>query len=941
MTEIFLSIINMSISASYIVLAVLLMRLLLKKAPKWLTIALWGIVAVRLICPFSIESMLSLIPSAETVSPGIMTDNTPTINTGIPILNNTFNPIIGESFAPNPGDSVNPLQVLIPIFTAIWIAGVAALLVYTVISYGRVKRKIGTAVLLRDNIYQSENVVSPFVLGVIKPKIYLPFNMDEKDMVYVVAHENAHIRRKDHLWKPVGFLLLALHWFNPLMWLGYVLLCRDIELACDEKVIKELDHDARADYSEALLTCSINRRIIAACPLAFGEVGVKERVKSVLNYKKPAFWIIIAAVVICVAVAVCFLTNPPQKPDDPEIFTEYEGVYLSVNTIDVNADGHGTFDLVMYNNTKNQVTYGSAYIQCKEGDKWISLALDTLDSAYSGYLLNPDSAEHLLYTTMKLDVSSGGTYRLVIPFSVDDGNGDESYNAWIEFNADDLPIIENNGRYTEYEGVYLRTDTININTDGHYVFKLVMYNNTDKQVTYGLNYFIQRKDGDEWVSVATEDLIFVSVAYRLNPGRGEVLTYTSEKFDLSEPGTYRLVVPFSIDDGDGYKDYKTWIEFKSNELPESESIEPTEIYACLAYDAYSSLHCLNIRVENGRFYVRDSIVGDEYILYDRILPPDNLEINFEPRPLVNIPDEHLEKLKNSEVLYFLTTESKGTVIKQLAIYDIGDTYYIYHASDAGFSFAPYVASHTTESYLPTPLTVSLREKYPQFFGLDTSKGLDVYVHQMAENHYGFTLYAHSDAHAELGVLQYSPNVESVTALEMNAILSTYQVGREYIHIIPWQHPFSSYIADYWIVIDGEDEEEKRARYIEKVRSLLFGLSDAVSSFSPWILDSAAFDIDNDGTAEICTLQDAMLSGPSGFTFSVRETGSYKAEYSTLFYGYFRHSLSFQRGADGVMRVKVITPGEKPETYFLDITFEDGNLQLLRDGVPLQAVGQLP
>ena len=326
MSEIFLKIINMSISASYIVLAVLLLRLLLKKAPKWITVVLWGIVAVRLVCPFSIESVLSLIPSAETVSPDIMMDRTPEINTGIPILNQAINPVISGSFTPDPGTSANPLQLWIPTFAVIWIVGMVALLIYTVISYVKVKRKIGTAVLLRENIYQSENVVSPFVLGIIKPKIYLPFNMNEKDMEHVVAHEMAHIRRKDHLWKPLGFLLLTLHWFNPLMWLGYVLLGRDIELACDEKVIKELDHDARADYSQALLTCSVNRRMIAACPLAFGEVGVKDRVKSVLNYKKPAFWIIIAAVVACVVVAVCFLTNPPAKEVNLEFPFEIEEV---------------------------------------------------------------------------------------------------------------------------------------------------------------------------------------------------------------------------------------------------------------------------------------------------------------------------------------------------------------------------------------------------------------------------------------------------------------------------------------------------------------------------------------------------------------------------------------------------------------------------------------
>jgi beta-lactamase regulating signal transducer with metallopeptidase domain len=305
----------MSISAGYIVLAVLLFRILLKKAPKWINVVLWGIVGLRLICPFSMESVLSLIPSSEVVSPDIVMDNTPAINSAIPIINSVVNPVIGESFSPTPGDSANPLQILIPILSAIWIAGMVTLIIYTVVSYAKIKRKIGTAVLYTDNIYQSENVVSPFVLGIIKPKIYLPFGMNQKDMEHVVAHEMAHIRRKDHLWKPLGFLLLTLHWFNPLMWLGYVLLCRDIELACDEKVIRKLDDGQRADYSEALLACSVNRRMLAACPLAFGEVGVKQRIKSVLNYKKPTFWIIAAAVVLLIATAVCFLTNPliPSK----------------------------------------------------------------------------------------------------------------------------------------------------------------------------------------------------------------------------------------------------------------------------------------------------------------------------------------------------------------------------------------------------------------------------------------------------------------------------------------------------------------------------------------------------------------------------------------------------------------------------------------------------
>ncbi len=313
MADLFIEIVNMSISASYVVLAVLLLRLFYKNAPKWMMVALWGMVGFRLIFPFSFESVFSQIPSAETVSPNIMTSQIPTINSGIQVLNNAVNPVISESFRPMPGESANPLQVWCFIFAAIWILGMVVFAVYAAVSYGRIKHRVGTAVLLRDQIYQSENVNSPFVLGMIKPKIYLPFDMEEGNMPLVIAHEQTHIKRKDHLWKPLGFMLLGIHWFNPLIWVGYILLCRDIELACDEKVIKELDHDARADYSQTLLSCNVNRRMIEVCPLAFGEVGVKERIKAVLSYKKPTVWVVTGAVIVCLTVALCFLTNPKER----------------------------------------------------------------------------------------------------------------------------------------------------------------------------------------------------------------------------------------------------------------------------------------------------------------------------------------------------------------------------------------------------------------------------------------------------------------------------------------------------------------------------------------------------------------------------------------------------------------------------------------------------
>lgn len=323
MSEFFLKILNMSIAAGWSVLAVLIIRLLLKKAPKCIAVLLWGILAIRLICPFSIESALSLIPSAETVSPGIMMAQSPKIDSGIPLINSAVNPIIGEIFTPEPVTSINPLQIWIPVLSVFWFAGIGFLLLYTLVSYLRLRRKIRTAVLLRDNIYQCETVASPFVLGFIKPKIYLPFQISSQDTEYVIAHEQAHIRRKDHLWKPIGFLLLTVHWFNPLIWLGYILLCRDIEVACDEKVVRKLQNEQRADYSQALLNCSVSRRMVAACPLAFGEVGVKERVKGVLNYKKPAFWLIVLAVVVLIIMSVCLLTNPIQQV---ELGNEYDAL---------------------------------------------------------------------------------------------------------------------------------------------------------------------------------------------------------------------------------------------------------------------------------------------------------------------------------------------------------------------------------------------------------------------------------------------------------------------------------------------------------------------------------------------------------------------------------------------------------------------------------------
>ena len=316
MSGIFLKLLNLSISASWLVLVVLALRLVLKRAPKWVNVLLWGMVALRLMLPFSIESALSLIPSAETVSPEVVQfDPAPTITSGVTIIDNAVNPSLSESFAAAPLASVNPLYVWIYLAGWVWLIGLAAMLAYALVSYLRLRRRVSASIPLRENIYVCDEVPSPFILGIVRPRIYLPSALDEAQRGSVLSHERAHLARRDHWWKPLGFALLAVYWFNPLLWLAYTLLCRDIELACDERVLRGMDAGQIKDYSSALLACSVPRRMLAACPLAFGEVGVGARVKNALRYKKPAFWIVAASVIVCIVVAVCFLTNPRTDTD--------------------------------------------------------------------------------------------------------------------------------------------------------------------------------------------------------------------------------------------------------------------------------------------------------------------------------------------------------------------------------------------------------------------------------------------------------------------------------------------------------------------------------------------------------------------------------------------------------------------------------------------------
>ena len=308
MEDLFIHVLNISITASFLILAIILYRLFAKKAPRWVSVLLWGLVGLRLLFPFSIESAMSLIPSKNTIPTTITHDRYPALDTGFGSVDEIVNPILSGSMEARPEYSANPMQILITILGWIWLVVMLCMLIYMAASFIYLRIKTRVKVEREDNVYLCDYVKTPFILGIIRPRIYLPSDISDKDYSLVVAHERAHIKRLDHVWKPLGFLLLSVYWFNPLLWFAYVLLCRDIESACDEKVISDLGDNDKADYSEALLTLGIKSRVISACPLAFGEVSVKSRVSAISKYKKPATIAIVISLVVCTIFAICFLT---------------------------------------------------------------------------------------------------------------------------------------------------------------------------------------------------------------------------------------------------------------------------------------------------------------------------------------------------------------------------------------------------------------------------------------------------------------------------------------------------------------------------------------------------------------------------------------------------------------------------------------------------------
>lgn len=552
MSAFFIKIFNLGVTAGWIVLAVLLLRPLLQRAPKWINCLLWGIVGLRLIFPFSLESVFSLIPSAEPLPSDITMTQTPAINSGIGAINTAVNPIISDSLSPAVGASVNPMQIIVEIAAYVWVIGIALMLIYGTVSYIRLALKVRVSVKQGGNIYFCDEVDSPFILGVIRPRIYLPSGMRGEEMGYVIEHEEAHLKRRDHLWKPIGYALLAVYWFNPLLWVAYVLLCRDIEMACDERVIKRMDSDAKKGYSEALVACSIHRKRIMACPLSFGEVGVKERIKSVLNYKKPAFWVIIVALVATVIVSVCFLTNPRENvrdllepgsewrcDGDAEIEVTVDNMIRMTGSLSF--EGQNDEIVIRYRNEGKSVYADIFKSEADElnydgnGDGLVSA--DEYSDAYAGPLLlsgvlRARGEDFVL--KVEEDNLGIGEEKLVFKKTRDSGNrtvkitdGEDSLYVNVTDCGSEKSGIEVSFIQAKREG-------------GDVVFVLKWKNRTAKVQIYGESFELYRYEGDELIALEPIGA-WKEVAVGVSAFSMSYPTFNiTEHYDISVPGQYRL-----------------------------------------------------------------------------------------------------------------------------------------------------------------------------------------------------------------------------------------------------------------------------------------------------------------------------------------------------------------------------------------------------------------
>ncbi len=901
MSEVFLKIVNMSISASWLVFAVLLLRILLKKAPKWASVLLWGFVAVRLICPFSFESVLSLIPSAETISPEIMMDATPQIHTGISALNSMINPVISESFAPNPMDSANPLQIWIPVAANLWLAGIAAMLIYTAVSYIRLRRKVSTAVLLRENIFQSEHVDSPFVLGLIKPRIYLPFQMDGQNLVHVVAHEQAHIRRKDHWWKPLGFLLLALHWFNPIMWLGYIFLCRDIELACDEKVIKEMDSETKADYTQALVQCSISRRSIAACPLAFGEVGVKARIKSVLHYKKPAFWIVLAAIVTCIAVAVCFLTNPVEEISLSKLSYDeinMPGVLDDVTEITVTYKGNS----VVFDEQEELNRFLAAIDKINVSKEPISKNRSEDRSKDFTIKVNGNTELHFnkSFTEVWEDnhVKPSLTHRITNP---------QTAKELISLLESGLSQVRGKTYLYENDGI-LGSFTITLYEDGTFT-----YYEGSASSYFGTGTW--KQDGD--TITMTDDR---------EAGLGLINRFKLDGDDLVfiEQGSYNFIY---VKVKDGEKFCRTGEAYKPQETVHEMTLDDVRQLSKLGMELTWE-HVKGFKgtdIGSGLSVVRYDVDSDFYLLVG------GAEMTGRPMyaDLYSVQDEVCIDIRNGGVEGFISQHSVGTEDMVISFSEmdgaIASAILHHNRSDKPDGLLKtenhIVLAHQAVSGTPAVgQTEHVREEAVFVYYLTMSFGMQEGVPEEVDSIFGEA------------IILFEREKDGVYTVKD---FLRPQYSADYSQkLMQWFGSTSQELAQYQEEYDRQLRDGCWRTATEYFENLGEGQPGA-AVISP-LINSISYDIDGDGELELCSIHYGPTSGLFSIVFyaSPMESSLFDPEYSAVCTFFGVYNLSFEIAEDGALRLRGDDVNNPGKVVYFDIALEGEHIILTSDEEPV-------
>lgn len=422
MTELFLSFVNRSITAGWLILPVLCLRWCLRNfRSKDLICILWGLVGLRLALPFSLPTPFSLVPSAQTIPTDIMYASSPAIDTGLSTLNQAVNPMLSASFSPDPAASANPLQIWLALAALIWVIGIALFALYALISLLRMRHRLTEAVPVGENVWVCDHIASPFLLGLIHPRIYLPSSLDPQTAASVIAHEHAHLMRRDSIWKAVGFVLLALYWFHPLVWVAYVLFCRDMELACDARATRDFSPAERKTYAEALLACSLPHAGRSFCPLAFGEIGVKSRIRALLQGKKPSHLLVVVTISIIAILAVCFLTDPvPSDPSESSTSALALTDEVISDAILTHYNAHSTEDLLC---TESHIPLLTTYRQNDDGSLKVTAYLMVLylELARDGDWFREQSGSHIP-TALTFHVQPDGSCTLTEYWEPGDGS---------------------------------------------------------------------------------------------------------------------------------------------------------------------------------------------------------------------------------------------------------------------------------------------------------------------------------------------------------------------------------------------------------------------------------------------------------------------------------------------------------------------------------------